>query len=135
MTIEFNDTLASARANIITAFRDAAATAGMLRIYNGARPAKGGAATTLLAELTFSDPSAGAASAGVLTANVITADASANTDGVASWYREVDGDGIFVMDGDCGLTGSGADAEFNTLNISTGQPVSATSNVLTEGNL
>lgn len=134
MTIEYNDTLRNARANQITAARDAGAGAGLIRIYDGVRPAKGGAPTTLLAELTFSDPSAPAAAGGVLTANPITGDASANASGAATWFREVDSDGNFVLDGDASLSGGGGDLILNDVNIVAGQPVNISSNVSTEGN-
>jgi len=133
MGLEFNDTLANARANAITAARDAAVGAGKIRIYDGARPAKGGAATTLLAELTFSTTSAPAAVAGVLTASAITGDAAANATGTATWFRELDGDDVFVMDGDVGT--SGADLNLNDVNFVSGLPVNISSYVNTEGNL
>ena len=62
----------------------------MLRIYDGTRPATGGAATTLLAELTCNATFAPAAS-GVLTLNAITQDSSANA-GTATWFRIVKAD-------------------------------------------
>lgn len=133
MALEFADTLANARALAITTARDAAVTAGKIRIYDGVRPAKGGTATTLLAELTFSDPSAAAAVAGVLTANAITGDASADNTGTATWFRELDGDNVFVIDGDVGTSGS--DLNLNTVAIVAGLPVNITSYVNTEGNL
>ena len=133
MALKFADSLANARANQITVARDAAVTAGKIRIYNGVRPSKGGTVTTLLAELTFSDPSAAAAAAGVLTTNAITGDPSANATGVATWFREVDGDGVFIMDGDVGLSGS--DLNLNDINIVAGQPVNISSYVNTEGNV
>lgn len=133
MAIKFADTLGNARANQITVARDAALTAGKIRIYDGTRPAKGGTVTTLLAELTFSDPSAPSATSGVLTASAITGDTSANASGTATWFREVDGDGVFVLDGDVGLSGS--DLNLNDVNIVAGQPVDITSYVITEGNI
>ena len=133
MALEFADTLANARANQITTARDAAVGAGKIRIYDGVRPSKGGTPTTLLAELTFGDPSSPSAVAGVLTANAITGDASADNTGTATWFREVDGDDVFVMDGDVGTSGS--DLNLNDVNIVSGQPVNITSYVNTEGNL
>ena len=53
MAIELADTLVNARADLITAARDAGASGGHIRIYNGTRPSKGGTVTTLLGELTF----------------------------------------------------------------------------------
>ncbi len=135
MALEFADTLANTRANQITAARDAGTGAGKIRIYDGVRPNKGETPTNLLAELTFNDPSAPAAVAGVLTANAITGDLAANASGVATWFREVDSDDVFVMDGDIGLSGSGADLILNDVNIVVGLPVNITSYVNTEGNL
>lgn len=135
MTIEINDTLANARADQITTARDAGAGAGFIRIYDGVRPAKGGAATTLLAELTFSDPSSPSAVSGVLMANAITG-ANAVATGTATWYREVDSNGVFVLDGDVGTTpGPGIDLVLNTDSIVVGNPVNITSYIVTEGNL
>lgn len=95
-------------------------------------PRPGGAVTNLLAELTFSDPSAGAAAAGVLTFNAITADASANNTGNASWYRIVTSAAAFVLDGSVGT--AGADINFNTAAFVAGGNVAVTSLVFTEGN-
>ena len=111
---------------------DAGATAGFLRVYDGVRPATGGAATVLLAELTFSDPCAPAAAGGVLTFSAITADASANATGTASWCRLVDSTGAFVADGSVGTTG--ADYNLNATAITIGVQVSCTSASLTAGN-
>lgn len=124
--------LRNARLDQITAKVDAGAGAGKLRVYDGVRPATGGTATTLLAELTFSDPSFGAASGGTLTASAITADASADATGTATWCRVVDSAGTFVFDGSVGT--SGADFNLNTTSITAGVQVSCTSCVLTEGN-
>lgn len=129
MGLSFATTLRNSRANAITAARDAAVTPGEVRIYNGARPASGGAATLLLAALPFSDPSAPTAVAGVLTASVISDDTSADNTGTATWFREVDGDGVFVTDGDVGT-----DLVLNTNSITAGLNVSITSYVTTEGN-
>ena len=93
MTIQSADTLCNFRADQITAAREAGTGAGLIRIYDGTRPSKGGTPTTLLAELTFSDPSSPSAVGGVLTANAITGDSSANAYGAATWFREVGSDG------------------------------------------
>jgi hypothetical protein len=132
MALGFNATLRNARADQITAAHDAGAGAALLRIYDGSRPATGGTATTLLAELTFSDPSAPAASGGVLTASAITADSSANATGTATWFRTVDSNGVQVIDGDVGTSGS--DLNLNSVSISSGQQVACSSFVITEGN-
>jgi hypothetical protein len=132
MAIELADTLVNARADLITAARDAGASGGHIRIYDGTRPAKGGTATTLLGELTFLPTSAPSASGGVLTASAITGDTSADATGTATWFREVDSDGLFVLDGDCGLAGS--DLNFNDVNVVITLPINISSYVVTDGN-
>lgn len=127
-----NVTLRNNRLDEITALIDAGGSAGLWRIYDGSRPATCGTATTLLAELTFSDPSAAAASGGDWTANEITADSSANATGTATWGRKVDSTGTCVQDHDVGTSGS--DLNLNSVSISVGQQVSITSAVITEGN-
>ena len=123
----------SIRNTMLDAITTRAGNGALLRIYDGARPATGGAATTLLAELTCGTPFAGAAAAGVLTANAITQDASANATGTATWFRIVQSGGAnFVMDGNVGTSGS--DLNLTTTSIVITQPVSVTSFVITEGN-
>src|SRR6187455_1281130 len=130
MAIALSTTLRNNRADQITSFAGAAA---LLRIYSGTRPATGGTATTLLAELTCNATFAAAASGGVLTLNSITQDSSANATGTATWFRLVKSDGTtFVMDGDVGTSGS--DLNLNTTSLVSGGPVAVTSFVLTEGN-
>ena len=131
MTLGIVAAVRNSRLDVITAAIDAG-TAGLLRIYDGSRPATGGAATTLLAELTFSDPSAAGAAAGVLTFSAITADASANATGTATWFRIVTSAAAFVLDGS--VSTAGADINFNTTSIVTGANVSVSSLVFTEGN-
>ena len=132
MAIKINTTLSNARLDQVTVARDAGAGPGLIRIYNGVRPATGGAATTLLAELTFSDPSSPAAVGGVLTASSITGANALVTD-TATWFREVDSNGVFVLDGDIGVSGS--DLNLNTADLVAGVPVSVSSYVLNAGNL
>jgi len=132
MAIAYVSTLRNTRMDAINTAANAGAGAALLRIYDGTRPATGGTATTLLAELTFTDPAFAAASGGVLTASAITQDSSANATGTASWFRVVDSSGNAVMDGNCGTSGS--DLNLTTLSIVATQPVSCSSFVLTEGN-
>ena len=110
-----------------------AGNTALLRIYDGTQPSRGGTATTLLAELTCGTPFAAGASGGVLTLGAITQDSSANATGNATWFRIVKADGTtFVMDGTVGT--SGADLNLTTTSIVSGQPVSVSSFVITEGN-
>lgn len=133
MAIGYVPTLRNARLNAVSAAIDAGAGAGLLRVYDGTRPATGGTATTLLAELTFSDPSAAAASGGVLTFSAITADSSANATGTATWARAVDSTGAAVAD--FNVATSGSDININSTGISSGVQVSASgTNTITAGN-
>jgi hypothetical protein len=129
--------LAYEAATLRTAMMDAITTragnAALLRIYDGSRPATGGTATTLLAELTCGTPFAAGAASGVLTLGAITQDASANATGTATWFRIVKADGTtHVLDGNVGTSGS--DLNLTTVSIVITQPVSVTSFVITEGN-
>lgn len=109
-----------------------AGASALLRIYDGSRPATGGTATTKLAELTCNATFAPGSSGGVLTLNAITG-ANAIATSTATWFRIVKSDGTtFVMDGNVGTSGS--DLNLTTTSIVSGQPVSVTSFVITEGN-
>lgn len=132
MALAYATTLRNARLDAINTAANAGAGAALLRIYDGTRPATGGTATTLLAELTFSDPAFGAAGSGIITAAAITQDASANATGTATWFRVVDSSATFVMDGNVGTSGS--DLNMTTTSIVATQPVSCSSFVITEGN-
>lgn len=116
----------------ITALVDAHATLpGTLTLYSGTRPATGGAVTTEVATLTFSDPAFPAASGGSVSASAITDDTSA-TGGTATWFRVADGAGVAVMDGDVGTSGS--DLNLNSTVIAAGSTVSVTGFTITAGN-
>lgn len=129
MALALSTTLRNARLDAITT---AVGASGLVRIYDGTRPASGGAATTLLAELTCSATFAAAASGGVLTVNAVTQDSSANATGTATWFRVVTSGGTFVIDGSVGTSGS--DLNLNTTSIVTGAAVSITSFTITEAN-
>lgn len=130
MAIAYSSTLRNTRMDAITT---AAGASALLRIYDGTRPATGGTATTLLAELTCNATFAPSSSSGVLTLNSITQDSSANATGTATWFRLVKSDGTtHVLDGNVGTSGS--DLNLSTTSIVSTQPVSVTSFVLTEGN-
>ena len=129
MALAYSTTLRNAMLDAITT---AIGASGLLRIYDGSRPASGGAATTLLAELALSATAAAAAAAGVLTLNAITQDSSANATGTATWFRIVTSGGTFVIDGSVGTSGS--DLNLTTTSIVATQPVSVTSFTITEGN-
>ena len=130
MALAYNVAIRNAMLDEITTGAGASA---LLRIYDGSRPATGGTATTLLAELTCNATFAAGASSGVLTLNAITQDSSANATGTASWFRIVKSDGTtHVLDGNCGTSGS--ELNLTTLSIVASQPVSVSSFTITEGN-
>ena len=131
MTVAYATTLRTTQADDITTAIDAGAGAGLLRIYNGTRPATGGVATTKLAELTFSDPSAAGAASGVWTASAITSDTNAVA-GTATWARVVDSTATFVMD--LSVAASGSDLNLGTTTIGAGDTVACTSFTITRGN-
>ena len=130
MALAFDTSIRNAMADAITTRAGASA---LLRVYDGTRPATGGAATTLLAELTCNATFAPAASGGVLTLNAITQDSSANATGTATWFRIVQSNGTtFVLDGNVGTSGS--DLNLNTVSIVAAGIVSVTSATITIGN-
>jgi len=132
MALAFGATTRNAWLDDITTLIDAGAGAGKIRIYDGARPATGGTATTLLAELTCTDPAAASSSGGVLTLSAIADDTSADATGTATWFRVVDSNNTFVLDGDVGTSGS--DLNLNSTSITAGDNVAITSFVITAPN-
>lgn len=129
MALGFVTTLRNSRLDQITS---AVGSSGLLRIYDGSRPATGGTATTLLAELTCNATFAPSASGGVLTLNAITQDSSANATGTATWFRLATSGGTAQVDGS--VSTSGSDLNLTTTSIVSGQPVSVSSATITEGN-
>jgi hypothetical protein len=129
MALAYSVAVRNAMLDEITA---AVGASGLLRIYDGSRPATGGTATTLLAELTLNATFAAAASSGVLTLNAITSDSSANATGTATWFRIVTSGGTHVIDGNVGTSGS--DLNLSTTSIVSGAAVAVTSFTITGGN-
>jgi hypothetical protein len=134
MTLAFATTARNAMLDALAARINAGAGPGLLRLYDGTRPASGGTATTLLAELTLSDPVAPAAASGVLTFSAVTSDPSANAAGTATWFRILDSDGNFVVDGDVTASGGGGDITMLSTAVLLTQPVQLTSFTITQGN-
>jgi hypothetical protein len=99
MTVAYSTTLRNARNDAITT---AAGASALLSIYNGTRPATGGTATTLLAQLTCNATFAPASSGGVLTLNSIAQNNAAAT-GTATWARLTTSGATFVSDLDVGV--------------------------------
>jgi hypothetical protein len=129
MTVGYSTAVRNARLDAITT---ALGSGGKVRIYNGTRPATGGTVTTLLAELTCSNPAAPGASSGLLTMSAITADSTADNTGTATWFRLVDASNVFVMDGDAGT--SGTELVLTTAAFVAGARIEITSFTITAGN-
>jgi hypothetical protein len=91
-------------ANMTSIVTEAGANA-QIKLYNGTRPASGGAVSsqTLIAEL-VAGATLGAVSGGVLTMNAISSDSSANATGTPTWVRVLKSDGATLV-GDFDLTG------------------------------
>ena len=89
---------------------------GHIKFYTGTRPASPDNAPTgtFLAQKQLVNPAFQDASGGSSTANAIGSFATWAT-GTVTWFRIVDRDDNAIMDGTCGITGSGADIEFNTV--------------------
>lgn len=114
--VSVTNSIAIAQCNAAVDAIDAGAGAGTLVFYAGTPPANADTAlsgNTVLATLTFGDPAFGAASdlgpGARATANVITEDASADADGVATFARSFDSNGLvchqFTVAGSTGGSG------------------------------
>ena len=114
------------RNNMMDEITSFAGTSAKILIYSGTQPAGGGSPTgTLLATLTCNATAfAGSASGGVLTLNSITQDSSADATGLATWFRLTKSDDTWVLDGDCGESGSGADLILSDTSIAINGSVS-----------
>lgn len=122
------------RNNMLDTITTAIGSTGKLRIYDGSRPASGGTATTLLAEIPFANPAGSGASSGVLTFTVPISDSSANASGTATWARVVDGSSTFVADMDVSDTAGSGELKLITTTIVATQPVQISSFTITAGN-
>lgn len=116
---------------MLDAITTAIGASGLLRIYDSTRPATGGAATTLGAQLPLSATFAPASSGGVLTANAITT-ANASASITATWGRLTTSGGTAIVD--FSVAAAASDLNLSTTTIVSGQPVAVSSFVITEGN-
>lgn len=128
MTTGYSTTLRNAQLDAITT---AVGSAGKLQIYDGSRPATGGAATTKLAEFTLGTPFSAGASGAALAPN-LPANTTGLAAGTATWFRITTSGGTAVIDGSVGT--SGADLNLNTTTISVALALSVTSFSITRGN-
>jgi hypothetical protein len=137
MTVGYSTTIRTARMQDVADAINGGAGAGLVRIYDGTRPATGAAITTqnLLAELTCSDPVESSNNGVTMVMDAINDDPTANNTGTATWFRAVDSTGTFCLDGEVDdSAGPTVDMVINTVNIVSGAPVEITSWVITAGN-
>jgi hypothetical protein len=133
MALGINVTTRNAMLDAITSRAGASA---LLRIYDGSRPATGGTATTLLAQLTCNSTFAPGASSGVLTLNSIASATSAAATGTATWFRIVQSGGsTHVLDGSVSTVAAGTgDLQLDSTSIVLGGTVAVSSATITAGN-
>lgn len=124
----YSTTLRNAQLDAITT---AVGNAGKLQLYDGTRPATGGAATTKLAEFTLGSPFAAAAAAASLSPT-LPSSTTGLAAGTATWGRITTSGGTFVVDVSVGT--SGTEWILNTTTISVGVTVSVTAATVTAGN-
>ncbi len=132
MTLSLSDELRDARLQPFIDILDGGVGPGYIEFYDGIRPATGGAVTTLLSTHTLSTP-CGTIADQSLTFNTIEDEISADAAASATWARFYDGDGVFQMDADCGIEGSGADFIFDDDAILVGALIRVTAGVIVEG--
>lgn len=130
MTTGYSTTLRNAQLDAITT---AVGAAGKLNIYDGTRPATGGAATNLLAQFTLGSPFAAASSGAVLSPTLPSATTGAIA-GTATWFRVTTLGGTQVIDGSVTATGGGGDLQLNSTAVSVGVNVTVASWTITRGN-
>jgi len=131
--IRLADATRNATLDAIKTKMDAGAGPAVMEVYTGTIPTNANTAIgaqVKLGTLTFSDPSAPAASGGVLTFSAITQDSSADDTGTIGWARIKDSDGNTIMDVSAG-TGSGVVLQFNTLAVTVGGPISCSAFTIT----
>ncbi len=116
----------------LDAITTAIGSSGVIKLYDGSRPATCGTATTLLGTMALSATAAPGASAGVLTFSAITNDSSADATSTATWFRVQTSGGTCILDGTAGT--SATDMILNTAAIVTGAAISVSSFTITAGN-
>lgn len=135
MSLGFSTDLRNARAqSIIDRLDDGAGSPGYIEFYAGTRPTTGAAVTsqTLMGTIVLGLPS-GTVANGVMTLTSTTDDLSVDADGTISWARMYNGNDEFVIDGSCGLAGSGSDFILNTVTAQAGGFLSVNNGTITEG--
>lgn len=123
----YNTTVRNDRMSVV----NTASSGGKLALYDGTKPAPGGATTTKLAEFNLSTP-AGAVSGGVLTFTD-PANTTVIADGQATWARITNSGGSWVADFTVSQVGGTGEIRLTEDNLTTGMALDVTSLTITEG--
>lgn len=135
MAVRLGTAARNASIDAIVDLLDAGAGEPTMEVRTGAQPTNVGDADTgtLLATFTLDATAAfGNAATGTASGNGLPITVTGAATGTAGHVRVKDGNGVVVLDGDAGVTSSGAFAEFNTLEISNGLDVTLNSLTLTQ---
>jgi len=135
MGIALADSIRTIRATALLTALDAGSGPAIMEFYTATQPAKGVAITdqTLLGSVTFSDP-AGVIANCVLTMSPIADDILADNDGIITWARILDGDGVFVADLTVTNNAGAGPIKMASTQVYAGGIIRVTAAVLTEGN-
>lgn len=131
--MQFSDSLRSARGDLIESHIGASA---ILRMYSGAAPAKGAAATgILLVEMTLPANWMAASVNGVTAKTGTWEDLAANAAGTLGYFRILDSTGTTThIQGTITATGGGGDMTVDNTSVAVDQKVTVTGFSVTEGN-
>lgn len=129
MTLAVELSVKTARLNALVAAIDTGSGTAQLILYDGTRPAAGGAATNALGVAELGVP-AGAVSGNVLTL-ALPDSINAAADGTVTWFRITDRDGNWVIDGDA-ADNPAADLSISPANVFTGGFINFLTKNLTE---
>lgn len=105
--MKISDLARNAAVGAVVALVDGGSGAGTIQVRTGAAPTNTTDANsgTLLATMTFSDPSFGTPAAGVATAGAITGDSSVDATGTPGHFRIFDSNGVCIGEGTAGAAG------------------------------
>lgn len=138
LVMHFSPALKNGRSQAILAQLDASDDPATLKIYtgdsvNGEQPAAGAAIDTevLLATYTLDQP-AGVVSGNTFALTLPSEPATVLADGVACWGRLTNGDGDWVIDGNCGIENSGAFFILDNLQVYAGAALSLIAGTIQE---
>lgn len=136
MVLGYATATQNAQLSSLAARFDLGAAGGTIKVYSGTRPANAntapGGGNTLLLTFTLATTGFAAPSGGTMNVAGLPLTATGVAAGTAAWWRGADSDGNTVLDGSCGVDGSGEDIELSTTTISVGLNVNLTTGTFTQ---